>query len=90
MILLQLEGEERRLQLSKLEEILYEVYDSARLFEEKAKLVHERIILRKDFAPGMKMLLYDSRLHLFSSKLRSRWTGPFVISHVFPYVAVKI
>ena len=34
--------------------------------------------------------MYDSRLHLFLGKLRSRWTGPYVILHVFPYGAVEI
>jgi len=38
----------------------------------------------------MKVLLYDSRLHLFPEKLRSRWTGPYVVLHVFPYGAVEI
>ena len=28
------------------------------------------------------MLLYDSKLHLFSSKLKSRWTGPFIVHQV--------
>jgi len=83
-------GEERRLQLSELEEIQSKAYESARLSKERAKLVHDRIILRKDFAPGMKVLLYDSRIHLFSGKLRSRWTGPFVVTHAFPSGAVEM
>ena len=29
------------------------------------------------------MLLYDSKLHLFPGKLRSRWTGPFTIQEVY-------
>ena len=29
------------------------------------------------------MLLYDSKLHLFSGKLKSRWTGPFIVHHVY-------
>ena len=29
------------------------------------------------------MLLYDSKLHLFSGKLKSRWTGPFTIQEVY-------
>ena len=57
---------------------------------EIAKLVHDRMILRKDFALGMKVLLYDSMLHLFSGKLRSLWTGPFVVTLAFPYGAVEI
>ena len=30
---------------------------------------------------GQKVLLYNSRLHLFSGKLRSRWSGPFIVKH---------
>jgi len=52
-------GEERRLQLSELEEIRSDAYESARLSKERVKLVHVRIILKKDFVPGMKVLLYD-------------------------------
>ena len=29
------------------------------------------------------MLLYDSKLHLFPSKLKSRWTRPFTIKEVY-------
>jgi hypothetical protein len=32
-----------------------------------------------------KVLLYNSRLHLFPGKLRSRWSGPFIEKHVYPY-----
>ena len=42
------------------------------------------------FSIGMKVLLYVSGLHLFSGKLRSRWTGPFIITYVFPYGAIEI
>ena len=65
-------GEERRLQLNELDEIRAEAYESARSYKERAKLFHDRRILRKEFALGMKVLLYDSRLHLFPGKLRSR------------------
>ena len=83
-------GEERRLQSSELEEIRSEAYKSARLSKKRAKLVHDKMIIRKDFSPSMKMLLYDSRLHLFPGKLRSYWIGPFVVTHAFPYGAVEI
>ncbi|RDX68645.1 hypothetical protein CR513_52336, partial [Mucuna pruriens] len=32
----------------------------------------------------------NSRLKLISSKLRSKWDGPFVITHVFPYDVVEV
>ena len=30
------------------------------------------------------MLLYDSKVHLFPGKLKSRWIGPFTIQKVYP------
>ena len=36
------------------------------------------------------MLLFNSRLRLFLEKVNSRWSGPFVVSHVYPYEAVEI
>jgi hypothetical protein len=41
------------------------------------KKVHNQGILRRSFEPGQKVLLYNSRLHLFPGKLKSRWTGVF-------------
>ena len=34
--------------------------------------------------------MYNSRLHIFSEKLRSRWTRPFLVKEVFPHGAVEI
>ena len=65
-------SEELRLQLSELEEIRAKAYESARSYKESAKLFHDKHILGKEFAPGMKVLLYDSQLHLFPRKLRSQ------------------
>jgi len=65
-------GEERRLQLSELDEIRVEAYKSARSCKERAKLFHNRHIFRKEFPSRIKVLLYNSRLHLFLGKLRSR------------------
>ena len=39
---------------------------------------------------GDKVLLYNSRLHLFSGKLRSRWGGPYIVHRVYPHGAVDI
>jgi len=65
-------GEERLLQLSELDEIRAEAYESAQADKERAKLFNDLYIFRKEFSPGMEVLLYDSRLHLFPGKLRSR------------------
>jgi len=39
---------------------------------------------------GQKVLLFNSQLHLFPGKLRSRWSGPFIEKHVYPYGAFDI
>ena len=44
----------------------------------------------KNFAKGDQVLLYDSKLHLFMGRLKSRWTGPFVIHQVYPNGAVDL
>ena len=51
-----------------------------------AKLVKiiKKLILVK------KVLLYNSRFYLFLGKLRSRWSGPFIMKHVYPYEAFDI
>ena len=46
--------------------------------------------MRKSFEIGQKVLLYNSRLHLFPGKLRSRWSGPFIVKFVYPHGAVDI
>jgi len=83
-------GVERKLQLSELEETRVEVYENSRMHKEIAKLFHDRHIHRKEFFLGQNVLLYDSILHLFPRKLRSRWTSPLIISHVFLHGAIEI
>ena len=53
-------------------------------------MFHDKTIARKTFEPNQKLLLYSSRLHMFPGKLRSRWTGSFVVKIVYPYSAVEI
>ncbi|KAL9346349.1 hypothetical protein Peur_061202 [Populus x canadensis] len=83
-------GIARKLQLQELEEIQNDAYENARIYKEKTKNPHDRMLTRKEFHVGDKVLLYHSRLKLFPGKLRSRWIGPFVVSNVFPYGAVEI
>jgi hypothetical protein len=73
-----------------LKEIQNDGYKNARIYKEKTKSLHDRMLTRKEFHVGDKVLLYHSRLKLFPRKLRSRWIGPFVVSNVFPYGAVEI
>ncbi|BBN67648.1 transposable element gene [Prunus dulcis] len=79
-----------KLQLNELEEIRQGAYDSSRIYKERTKAFHDSQILRKEFQPGQKVLLFSSRLKLFPGKLKSRWTGPYLVTQVFPHGAVQI
>jgi len=47
-------------------------------------------LVAKELKEGGLVLLYNSRLKLFPGKLKSRWSGPFVIQEVLPYGAVTL
>ncbi|XP_019158165.1 PREDICTED: uncharacterized protein LOC109154882 [Ipomoea nil] len=83
-------GLHRKLQLSELEEIRNEAYGNSRIYKEKTKAFHDKMLLRKEFSIGQKVLLFQSRLRLFPGKLRSRWVGPFIITNIFPHGAIEI
>ena len=70
---------ERRLQLVELEEIRNDTYKNAKIYKQRMKVFHDKQIMRKSFTPGQKVLLFNSRLHLFPGKSRSRWSGPFIV-----------
>ncbi|CAJ2668596.1 unnamed protein product [Trifolium pratense] len=87
---LQQAGIERKLQLQQLEELRLEAYESSRIYKEKTKHFHDKMISRKEFSVGQQVLLFNSRLKVMAGKLRSRWIGPFVVTNVFPHGAVEI
>ncbi|XP_038711641.1 uncharacterized protein LOC120005855 [Tripterygium wilfordii] len=87
---IQAAGAERKLQLNELEELRLEAYENAKLYKERTKAAHDKLIQPKELTEGMRVLLYNSRFRLFPGKLNSRWTGPFEVMKVFPYGAVEI
>nr|ABG37652.1 integrase [Populus trichocarpa] len=80
----------RKLQINELEEIRNDAYENSRIHKARIKEFHDKQILRKTFNVGQKVLLYNSRLHLFPGKLRSRRSGPFIVKYVYPYGACDI
>nr|GFB38864.1 reverse transcriptase domain-containing protein [Tanacetum cinerariifolium] len=42
------------------------------------------------FNVGDQVLLFNSRLKIFSGKLKSRWSGPFTIAKIYPYGTAKL
>ena len=82
--------EDRLLQLSELEEFRNEAYDSARIYKDKTKKWHDQRILRTEFKEGDQVLLFNSRLRLFSGKLKSKWSGPFTVVSSTQFGAVTL
>jgi hypothetical protein len=70
---MQAAGSHRRLQLTELEELQNDAYDSSKIYKEKTKAFHDRHIRPKTIEPGQKVWLFNSKLRLFPGKLRSRW-----------------
>ena len=78
------------LQRSELDEFRNEAYENSQIYKEKTKAWHDKHIVRKEFELGQKVLLFNSRLKLFPSKLKSKWSSPFIVVQVFPYGGVEI
>nr|GEX17818.1 DNA-directed DNA polymerase [Tanacetum cinerariifolium] len=57
---------------------------------EKTKRLHDSKIKDRVFNIGDRVLLFNSRLNIILGKLKSRWSGPFTITHVFPYGTVEL
>ena len=83
-------GNVRKLQLNELEELRNDAYENSRIIKARTKAFHDKRIFRKTFEIGQKVLLYNSRLHLFPGKLKSKWSGPFVVKNVYSYGAIEI
>ncbi|GKB83544.1 hypothetical protein Tco_0950439 [Tanacetum coccineum] len=83
-------GDFRKLQLKELDELREDAYENQRMYKERTKKFHDKMIKPKDFKSGDRVLLFNSRLKLHPGKLRSRWTGPFTIAQVFPYVSIEL
>ncbi|XP_070667377.1 uncharacterized protein [Malus domestica] len=68
-------GQHRKLQLNELDEIWNDAYESSRIYKEKSKAFHDKMISRKSFSIGQKVLLFNSRLWLFLVEIQSAKTG---------------
>nr|GEU67360.1 reverse transcriptase domain-containing protein [Tanacetum cinerariifolium] len=87
---LQTTGDHRKVQLNELNELRDQAYENSLIYKEKTKRLHDLKIKGRIFNIGDRVLLFNSRLEIFSGKLKSRWSGPFTISHVFPYGTVEL
>jgi len=82
--------EKRKVQLSELEEMRLNAYQSSKLYKERAKVYHDKRILKRSFYPSQFVLLFNSRLRFFPGKLKSKWSGLFRVKQVLPYGVVEL
>nr|GFA43273.1 reverse transcriptase domain-containing protein [Tanacetum cinerariifolium] len=83
-------GDHQKIQLNELNEIHDHAYENSLIYKEKTKRVHDSKIKTRVFNVGDRVLLFNSRLKIFSGKLKTRWSGPFTIAKVFPYGTVEL
>ena len=63
-------------QILELEQWRDKAYHNALINKERTKRWHDKRLKLKVFNPGNKVLLFNSRVKLFSyGKLRSKWLG---------------
>nr|GEU49087.1 reverse transcriptase domain-containing protein [Tanacetum cinerariifolium] len=79
-----------KLQLNELSELRDQAYGNSLIYKEQTKKLHDDKIKNRIFNVGDHVLLFNSRLKIFSGKLKSRWSGPFTISEIYPYGTAKL
>ncbi|GJS73666.1 reverse transcriptase domain-containing protein [Tanacetum coccineum] len=80
-------GDHRKVQLNELRD---HAYENSLIYKEKTKRIHDSKIKNRVFNVGDRVLLFNSRLKIFSGKLKTRWSGPFTVTQVFPYGTIEL
>ena len=81
----------RRMQLSELEEWQEKENHNSKIYKERVKRWPNKRINKKEFTPGDKVLLFNSRVKLFGhGKLWSKWVGPFKVINSSSHGAITL
>nr|GFA87376.1 reverse transcriptase domain-containing protein [Tanacetum cinerariifolium] len=83
-------GDHRKLQLNELNELRDQAYENSLIYKERTKKLHDDKIKNRICNVGDQVLLFNSRLKIFSGKLKSRWSGPFILFEIYPYGNAKL
>ncbi|GJZ52051.1 reverse transcriptase domain-containing protein [Tanacetum coccineum] len=73
-------GDHRKVQMNELNELRDLAYENSLIDKEKTKKIHDSKIKNRVFNVGDRVLLFNSRLKIFSGELKTCWTGPFTIA----------
>nr|GEY00123.1 reverse transcriptase domain-containing protein [Tanacetum cinerariifolium] len=80
----------RKLQLNELHELRDQAYKNFLIYKERTKKLHDSKIKNCIFNVDDHVFLFNSRLKIFSRKLKTCWSGPFTITEVYPYGTAKL
>ncbi|GKA13857.1 reverse transcriptase domain-containing protein [Tanacetum coccineum] len=80
----------KKLQLNELNELRDQAYENSLIYKEKTKKLHDSKIKNRIFNVGDQVLLFNSRLKIFSGKLKSRCRILFTIHRCYPYGTAKL
>nr|GFB60029.1 reverse transcriptase domain-containing protein [Tanacetum cinerariifolium] len=83
-------GDHRKLQLNELSKLRDQAYENFVIYKERMNKLHDSKIKNRIFNVGNQVLLFNSRLKIFSRKLKTRWSGLFTITRVFPYGTIEL
>ncbi|RVW20095.1 hypothetical protein CK203_113212 [Vitis vinifera] len=76
-------GAKRCLDLNEMEELRNDAYINSKVTKQRMKRWHDQLISNKEFRKGQRVLLYDSRLHIFPGS-SSQVDSPFIITKCIP------
>nr|GFB36242.1 reverse transcriptase domain-containing protein [Tanacetum cinerariifolium] len=65
-------------------------YENYVIYKERTKKLLDSRIKNHIFNVGDQVLLFNSHLKIFFGKLKTRWSGPFTITRVFPYGTIEL
>ncbi|RVW61088.1 Pro-Pol polyprotein [Vitis vinifera] len=65
-----------------VEEMRNDAYLNSKIAKERLKKWHDQLVNQKNFAKGQRVLFMTLSFIFFLGKLKSRWTGPFIIHDV--------
>ncbi|GJU93837.1 hypothetical protein Tco_1318593 [Tanacetum coccineum] len=68
-------SDHRKLQLNELNELCDQACENSLIYKERTKKLHDSKIKNHIFNTGDRVLLFNSRLKIFSGKLKTRWYG---------------
>nr|GEY30840.1 DNA-directed DNA polymerase [Tanacetum cinerariifolium] len=69
---LKTDGDHRKVQINELNELHDQAYENSLIYKEKTRRLHDSKIKNRVFNIGDRVLFFNSRLNIFSDKLKSR------------------